>query len=273
MTSLEIENLEFESLLDIILKRYGYDFNEYSKASLKRRAVYFMNKNNFKNLSEMIPLIIHDEVFFSNLIYDFSITVSEMFRDPFVFKIIREKIIPFLKTYPFIKIWHAGCATGEEVYSMAILLKEEGLYERTQIYATDFNETALKLANEGIFPIEQVQLFTKNYNEASGKNSFSDYYHSKYDHIIMEKSLKKNMTFANHNLVNDSVFGEMNFIICRNVLIYFNNNLQQKVITVLDKSLIFNGFLCLGTKETLQFTHFESQYKIISTEAKIYQKK
>ena len=273
MRKAEIENLEIELLLDAIFKRYGYDFRRYSRASLKRRVNHFLSKTGFEKVAEIIPRLIYDKSFFDSLLYTISITVTEMFRDPFVYKTIREKVIPFLKTYPFIKIWHAGCATGEEAYSIAILLEEEGLYDRSQIYATDFNDFALKKAKEGIYPVENIKEFTANYQASGGKEAFSKYYHSKYDFVIMNQGLNKNITFANHNLASDTVFGEIHLIMCRNVLIYFGKSLQDRALKLFYESLAFKGFLCLGTKESIRFTGVQGNFKAIDEKGKIYQKK
>ena len=196
-----------------------------------------------------------------------------MFRDPLFYKAIRDEIIPIIKTYPFFKIWHAGCSSGEEVYSMAIILKEEGIYDRAQIYATDFNQQVLKKAKEGIYHIDKIKEYTRNYQKAGGVNSFSDYYMAKYDSVILDKSLKKNIVFADHNLVSDSVFGEMNMIVCRNVLIYFNSDLQKNVVKLFEESLRPGGFLCLGSKENLKLSGSFSDFKVIDDKEKIYKKK
>jgi chemotaxis protein methyltransferase CheR len=196
-----------------------------------------------------------------------------MFRDPGFYKSLREKVLPYLETYPHFKIWHAGCAYGEEVYSMAILLKEEGLYDRATLFATDFNESALETAKEGIFPIHKIKQYTANYQDAGCKESFADYYHAKYESAIMDKSLKERVTFANHNLVIDGVFSEMHLIICRNVLIYFDRELQSHVIGLFNNSLIPRGYLAFGTKESLQFSGYENDFDKIDSEFKIYRKK
>jgi len=269
----EIENLEIELLIEAIFKRYGYDFRYYSRASIKRRLKHFLSKTNLNRIAELIPRVIHDKPFFDSLFFTISITVTEMFRDPFVYQTIRKKIIPFLKTYPFIKIWNSGCATGEEVYSMAILLKEEGLSERSQIYATDFNDLVLKKVKEGIYPIENIKQYTANYQKSGGKESFSNYYHSKYDSAIMNRELAKNITFANHNLTSDTVFGEMHLIMCRNVLIYFDKPLQDRALKLFHDSLASRGFLCLGTKESLQFSKVSKRFVIMARKEKIYQKR
>ena len=269
----EIQNIEIDLLLEAVVKRYGYDYRDYSKASLKRRIKNFMRSEQLDKISEAIPRLLYDDYLFENFVYSLSVSVTEMFRDPLVYKKIREEIIPFLKTYPHVKIWHAGCASGEEVYSMAILLKEEGMYERAHIYATDINPLVLQKGIEGIYNSRDVQTFTENYNNSGGQNSFSDYYHQKYDSVIMDKELKKNITFSQHNLVTDSSFGEMHLILCRNVLIYFNKPLQGSVLDLFALSLVNKGFLCLGTKETTRFSTSEDKYNELYPEERIYQKK
>jgi chemotaxis protein methyltransferase CheR len=229
-------------------------------------------KSGSKSISEMIPKLLYDPSFFEELLFDFSVTVTEMFRDPDFFLAVRQKVIPYLKTHPFIKIWHAGCATGEEVYSMAILLQEEGLYDRCTIFATDFNDSSIKIAKDGIYRLDGVQKFTKNYQAAGGKNSFSDYYLADYDSVIMDQSLKKNVTFANHNLVSDHVFSEMHLILCRNVMIYFDKTLQNRVFKLFSDSLSHKGFLCLGNRESLRFSDVFTHFKAIDEQQRIYSK-
>lgn len=253
--------------------KYGYDFRNYSKASIKRRILYRLSRSGLKTISEMQHKILYDKQFFEILIQDFSINVTEMFRDPSFYKSIREKVIPVLKKLPFIKIWHAGCATGEEVYSMAILLKEEGLYDNITIYATDFNEGIIKKAKDGIYPAERLKEYTYNYQKAGGKSSFADYYSAKYDYALINKSLEKNIVFAEHNLVTDWVFGEMNMIMCRNVLIYFNRDLQNRVIHLFRNSLCKDGFLCLGSKESIRFSECSDDFVDFVKKEKIYRKK
>jgi len=268
----EIENIETDLLLEAIHKRYGHDFRNYSRGSVKRRIRNILGKTSYRTISEMISAVLHDESFFQMILYDLSITVSEMFRDPEFFKTLREQIIPYLKTHPFVKIWHAGCATGEEVYSLAIVLREEGFYDRTTIFATDFNDMALSKAMEGIYPLERMKEFTGNYQRSGGTGSFAQYYHTGYDAAILDPSLRKNITFANHNLVTDGVFSEMHLIICRNVLIYFDKTLQNRVLRLFRDSLIHGGILALGSKEALQFSELASDFKTLSEKWKIYQK-
>ncbi|MBI9070942.1 MAG: protein-glutamate O-methyltransferase CheR [Melioribacteraceae bacterium] len=272
MSDSKLEELEIRLLLEAVFEKYGYDFRDYAMASVRRRILSFMEIHKIEKISELIPLVLHNKKTFNLFIKRLSITVTEMFRDPFVYKFIRENVIDILRTYPFIKVWHAGCASGEEVYSLAILLKEEGLLERTQIYATDFNNIALNKAKEGIFDIKNIKKYSVNYRDAGGKDSLSSYYHSKYDSVMMNNELKKNITFANHNLITDTVFGEMHLIFCRNVMIYFNKELQGKVFDLFDKSLIPRGFLCLGSKESLKFSTIEEKYNTLGLKERVYQK-
>lgn len=266
-------DLEISLLLEAIYRKHGYDFREYSKAHIRRRIMNRMAVSGLEDVSQMQSKVLNDETFASELLQDLSITVTEMFRDPVFYRALREKVIPILKTYPFIKIWHAGCASGEEAYSMAILLQEEGLYDRTTIYATDFNQMALNRAKDGTFSNKMIKEYTSNYQLSGGKESFSSYYISNYDNVIMNQSLKKNIVWANHNLVTDSVFAEVHLILCRNVLIYFDINLQNKVQTLFYNSLINGGVLCLGSKESLRFTDLHQQYSELDTKQRIFKKK
>lgn len=254
------QDIEIRLLLDAVYEKYGHDFRSYSGAYLKRRLISRMHRSNFKSISEMTHRMLYDEEFFRTLLLDISLNVTEMFRDPRFFVAIRETVIPLLRTYPFLKIWHAGCSTGEEVYSMTILLKEEGILDRCLIYATDFNQAVVQRAVEAIYPLEKMKQYADNYYKSGGKNNFSDYYTAKYDSAIFDQSLKKNIVFSDHNLVSDGVFGEMNMIVCRNVLIYFNRELQNRVFTLLYKSLLPGAILCLGTKETMMFSGYNNKY-------------
>jgi chemotaxis protein methyltransferase CheR len=220
----------------------------------------------------MIGKVLRDKDLFNSLIHHFSISVTEMFRDPFVYRTIRSEVAPVLRTWPHVKIWHAGCATGEEVYSLAIVLKEEGLYDRSAIFATDFNDASLRQAKAGIYAIGKLQDATRNYQKAGGKDSFTQYYHACYDAAALDGSLRERITFANHNLVADHVFGEMHLIFCRNVLIYFNRKLQNRVLQLLTESLVHGGFLCLGAREDLQFSGISQWYEPVDRKARIYKK-
>ncbi len=266
-------NIEIDLILEGIFNKYGYDFRNYSKAHVKRRLLNRLTTSKLNSISELQHKVLHEPGFFEIILRDLSINVTEMFRDPSFYLALRNEVIPILKTYPFFKVWHAGCSTGEEVYSFAVVLKEEGIYDRAQIYATDFNHDVLDIAKKGIFPIDRIKEYTYNYQASGGKQSFSDYYMANYDSVIYDQSLKKNLVFAEHNLVTDSVFAEVNLIICRNVLIYFNKDLQNRVIDLFHDSLINGGFLGLGSKETLQFTTKANSFEIINNEEKVYKKK
>lgn len=270
---LDLEDIEVHLLIEAIYLRYGYDFRNYSKAHLKRRILHRVRKENIQSISMLQEMVLHNEDYFKSLLPEFSINVTEMFRDPELFLFLREEVMPHLASYPRLKIWHAGCASGEEVYSMAILLKEVGLYDRTTIYATDFNDAILKKAAEGIYPIEAMKEYTRNYITAGGLAAFSDYYVAKYDSVIMEKSLKEHISFQNHNLVTDGVFGEMNLVICRNVLIYFDRKLQNNVLKLFDGSLGKSGILVLGSKETIDYSDIKERYMTMEQNVKVYKKK
>ncbi len=273
MPNSENQKIEIKLLLEAIHMKYGYDFRSYAKASIKRRILHTLSVSGSKTISEMQHRILDDEQFFSSLLLDLSINVTEMFRDPAFFAAVRKKIFDGLKILPFIKVWHAGCATGEEVYSLAIVMKEEGLYDKTRIYATDSNEEAIEKAKEGIYPIDRMKEYTENYRKAGGLASFADYYTARYDNAIMENSLKENIVFSDHNLATDGVFGEMNLILCRNVLIYFNRQLQDRVIKLFVNSLCDGGFLCLGSKESVRFSEDSDAFEDLDMKRKIYRKK
>jgi chemotaxis protein methyltransferase CheR len=272
MDRTEVDEIEIGLLLEAIFQRYGYDFRSYARASIERRVRQFLLTSGCALVSEMIPKVLHDEAFFSRLAQYFSISVTEMFRDPFVYQAFRETVVPLLKTWPHFKIWHAGCATGEEVYSLAIVLKEEGVYDRATIYATDFSDSALEKAKAGIYDMEKIRQATGNYQQAGGKASFSEYYHARYAAAAIDGALKERITFSNHNLASDTVFGEMHVVFCRNVLIYFNRDLQNRALGLFTESLVHGGFLCLGTKEDLRFTNAYGNYKPADVKARIYRK-
>lgn len=266
------EKIETDLLIEAVKRYYGYDFSNYSKAHIKRRMSVFLSKHRYESISEMQHHVLHNPNIFEDFLNNFSINVTEMFRDPGFYKDFREYVVPILKTYPYLKIWIAGCATGEEVYSFAILLQEEALLARSTIYATDFNSKALQKAGKAIYSIDTIKSYTSNYQKSGGKSSFSDYYMANYNSVIINKSLKENIVFAEHNLVTDGVFTEANLIVCRNVLIYFDRDLQDKVLSLFNDSLIQGGYLALGTKETIQFSDINSKFSTISKENKIYKK-
>lgn len=269
---IDTKDIEVDLLLQAVYLKYGYDFRNYSKAHLKRRINQRVQLSGFNTISELQNKVLWDKVFFRTFLQDLSINVTEMFRDPEFYLAFREKVVSDLKTYARLKVWHAGCSTGEEVYSLAILLHEENLLDRTQIYATDFNKSVLETAKQGIYSKKDIYLYAKNYKEAGGKGKLSDYYTSKYGSVLFDKSLSKNIVFADHNLVTDSVFAEVNLIFCRNVLIYFDRFLQNKVLKLFTESLTKRGILCLGTKESLRFTDFEHNYALLDKKMKIYKK-
>lgn len=267
------EEIEISLFIEMLYQKYGYDFREYSKAHMKRRIRYRIEAEaDLTTISDYTHKVLWDADFFRRVIADFSINVTEMYRDPTFYQKIRSEVIPLLKTYPFLKIWHAGCSSGEEVYSMAILLNEEGLLDKTQIYATDFNDVILKKARAGIYSVENLEKYEVNYRESGGKNELSDYYSQAYGNIIFNHDLKERILFSNHNLVTDGVFGEMNMIICRNVLIYFEKSLQNKVLHLFEDSLGRGGILGIGSKESLEFTEFFERFKTIDPHEKLYKK-
>ncbi len=270
---LENEKIELQLLLEAIYLKYGYDFRDYSKASIKRRVLHRLSLSGLKSISEMQHSLLYDKEFFETLLLDLSVNVTEMFRDPTFYRAVRKEVVPVLRDRPFVKVWHAGCATGEEVYSTAILLKEEGLYEKTQIYATDFNEEVIKKAKEGIYPIDRLKEYTHNYKDAGGLESFADYYTARYDNVLMNNALKENIVFADHNLVTDGVFAETDMIVCRNVLIYFSRDLQNHVFKLFRDSLTDNGVLCLGSKESIRFSQYSDEFEDVVRGEKIYMKK
>jgi chemotaxis protein methyltransferase CheR len=263
---------ELKQFLESIRFVYGYDFTEYSEASVKRRIQAFMDSNKISSVKELGKLILKDEPVFEKFVQDITVNVTEMFRDPIFYRSLRKNVIGRLGTYPFIKIWIAGCSTGEEVYSMAILLREEGLLERSVIYATDINQAALQTAKEGISSIDYMKNYTENYLKSGGRNSFSDYYKAKYNSVLWDKTLRQNIVFSVHNLAMDKSFNEFQLILCRNVLIYFNQSLQNKVIELFYDSLCVFGFLALGNKESLLFSQKQKCFDDIDRKEKIYMK-
>jgi len=269
----QIAEIEVDVLLEAIRLRYDYDFKNYARASLKRRVHSLLSKENLEMPYQLIPRILYDNKIFDKFLSEMSVTVTELFRDPPFFKSIQEIIFPVLKTYPYFKIWHAGCATGEEVYSLAILLKEAGLLDKAKIYATDYNKQSLDLAKAGIYDASNMEKNAEAYIKAGGKKSLDHYYTQQYDAFKFKDELNKNVTFAYHNLVKDGVFGEMHMVICRNVLIYFDKDLQNHAFTLFDNSMVKRGFLCLGSKETIDYSVLKSQYETFSKPNKIYRKK
>ncbi len=268
----DLERIEIELLLEGIFRHYGFDFRAYAYASIRRRLWKRMEEEGLTSISALQDRVLHESALMEKLLLDLSINVTAMFRDPTFYVNFREHVVPLLRTYPFIRIWHAGCSTGEEVYSMAMLLREEGLYDRSRIYATDINEVVLQRAKAGIFPLDRMQEYTDNYMRAGGKKSFSEYYTAKYGGALFDQSLTKNVVFSQHNLVTDRSFSEFNVVLCRNVLIYFDKTLQSKVHGLFYDSLATFGVLVLGSKETLRFVSHEESYQQIAPPEKIFRK-
>ncbi|WP_419737575.1 CheR family methyltransferase [Pseudomonas sp. COR18] len=265
-------DIEIRLLIEAIYLKYSYDFRDYSGASIKRRIVHAMRQFDCATISALQERVLHDPAAFMQLLQFLTIPVSEMFRDPSHFLAIRQEVVPLLRTYPSIKIWVAGCSTGEEVYSMAILLREEGLLERTIIYATDINPSSLEKAKQGIFSLDNIPAYTRNYQLAGGQREFSEYYTAAYGYAIFDKTLRENVTFADHSLATDSVFSETQLISCRNVLIYFNKKLQDRAFGLFHESLCYRGFLALGNRETLEFSSFGKQFETLVKQERIYRK-
>ena len=267
------QNHAVDIVLETVFRLYGYDFRNYARASLTRRLEKTINQLEIAEIIDLVPLLFKEPSVYKTLLANMSVTVTSFFRDPEVFKVIREKIVPVLKTYPFVKIWHAGCALGMEPYSMSILLDEENFLNKCQIYSTDFNADSLEKARAAIFDDSNISLYEENYISSGGKGQFSDFITQSYNSFILNKRLHKNVTFSHHNLISDKSFGEMNMVFCRNVLIYFDKQLQNRVLQLLTDSLCHRGYLCLGNRETIEFTSVAEQYEVISPQHKIYRKK
>lgn len=268
---MDIEDIEIQLFVRAMQLRHGHDFSEYAPASLKRRVQQLVVTHGAGTISELNRRLLHEEGFVTRVIEGLSVPVSEMFRDPAVFRTLRDKVLPLLASYPEINIWQAGCAHGQEVYSLAILLEEAGLYDRARIYATDFNDAALAAAAEGIYATRDARDWSRNYLEAGGSHSFSDYYSARYDFIKIDQRLRRNVTFFNHNLVTDEVFCEAHLILCRNVLIYFSNTLQDRTLGLFRDSLVRGGFLCLGTRENIDFSPAAAGFADVDHALRIYQ--
>ena len=248
-----VKEEELDLLLNELFQSYGYDFTSYARASLKRRVNRLIAIDRFTSFSELFYRIKHDAGYLKHLVEELTVNVTEMFRDPSLFKKIREDVLPILATHPFIRIWHAGCATGEEVYSIAIILEEADLLHKSLLYATDLNASVIENIHKGIFPMAQMKQYSENYILSGGKKDFSSYYTAKYEWAKFNEGLKAKMIAATHNLVSDRSFNEFSLIMCRNVLIYFNKKLQEKALTLFDDSLGKLGFLVLGSKENIRF--------------------
>ncbi len=265
-------DLELGLLLDAIFQKYHYDFRSYSEASLKRRVMAALTHFGCDTISRLQDRVLHEPTIFAELLRFLTVQVSDLFRDPSYYRSLREKVVPYLRTYPSLKIWVAGCATGEEAYSLAILLAEEGLLERTLIYATDINPDSLRAAEEGIYDVERFARFSESYQLAGGRASLSNYYTARYSSAVLDRALKKSILFSDHSLATDSAFAEVELVSCRNVLIYFERELQDRAVGVLRDSLCRKGFLGLGLKETLRFSEHAGAFSEFVPEDRIYQR-
>jgi chemotaxis protein methyltransferase CheR len=265
-------DIELRMLMEAVYLKYNYDFRDYTGASQKRRVLYAMREMACETVSALQARVMHDAQAFARLLQYLTIPVTEMFRDPEYYAAVRSQVVPFLQTYPSLKIWIAGCSTGEEVYSMAILLKEEGLLERSLVYATDINPESLDTARRGVFPLDRMRLYTENYQAAGGKRAFSDYYTAAYGGALFDRSLVENVTFADHSLATDSVFSETHFVSCRNVMIYFNRRLQNRVLGLFHESLCHRGFLGLGSKESIEFSAYANRFDVLAKRERVFRK-
>lgn len=266
----ELDTIEVELFVEALRRRHGYDFSQYAPASLKRRVQQLAEQMQCKSISGLIERVLHEPELLSRMLDGLTVPASDMFRDPSMFRGLREQVLPRLASYPQINIWQAGCAHGQEVYSLAILLEEVGLYDRTQIFATDLSEHALQQAQEGIYPAREAQQWSRNYQASGGIHSLADYYSARYNLLKIDQRLRRNVTFAQHNLVADGVFCEAHLILCRNVLIYFSNVLQDRVLSLFRDSLVRNGFLCLGLRESLDFASAASHFTPFDERLRIY---
>jgi chemotaxis protein methyltransferase CheR len=268
-----IKGTEIQELLDGIYEKYGYDFRNYSRSHIVRRIDRKLSISDYKNFAELADGVLTDINKFEKMLAEMFVHTTRMFRNPWFYQSFRKKIVPVLRTYPSIRVWNAGCATGEEVYSIAIILKEEGLYDKTIIYATDISDNVLRKAKSGMYPISRMKEYTELYQKSGGKESFPDYYITDKNYAMMEPFLRKNIVFSSHNLTTDEVFAEMNVILCRNVLIYFNNDLQARAIRVFRDSLCLRGFLCLGSKEDIGFSPYSNDFEDFTEKEKIYKRR
>jgi len=265
-------DIELRLLIDAIYLKYHYDFRGYANASLKRRVTSAMGCFGYQTLSQLQDKVLHDPAIFPKLLDFLTVQVSEMFRDPTYFRSLREKVVPLLRTYPSLKLWVAGCSTGEEVYSLAILMREEGLLERTLIYATDINAHALEKAEAGIYDVERVADFTENHRKSGARSSLSDYYTAAYGAAVFDKTLRRHIVFSDHSLATDSVFAEVHLVSCRNVLIYFGRELQGRAVQLFGEALCRKGFLGIGAKESLRYSSHAAEFTEIVQKDRIFQK-
>jgi len=272
LPDIELEQIEVDLFVQALKRRHGFDFSQYARASLTRRVRQLAQVHRCTSITEMTSRLLHEADFVTLVVQGLSVPVSEMFRDPSVFNALREKVLPLLASYPRINVWQAGCANGQEVYSLAILLEEAGLYERSHIFATDFNPEALKRAHEGIYPAKDAQLWSRNYLEAGGSHSLASYYSARYDFVRLHERLRRNITFTNHNLVTDKMFCEAHLVLCRNVLIYFSNPLQNRTLALFRDSLVRGGYLCLGLRESLDFAPVAVDFTAVDASLRLYRR-
>jgi chemotaxis protein methyltransferase CheR len=272
MNALPARDPDLSRLLDGIYRAYHYDFRNYAEASLRRRMTAALSHFRLPSLGQLTERVLADPAMFTGLLRFLTVQVSDMFRDPSYYRALRERVAPYLRTYASLKIWVAGCATGEEAYSLAILLAEEGLLERARIYATDINPDSLRVAQAGVYATDRLKKFTENYRLGGGKSSLADYYSAAYGNAVFDRSLKNAIVFSDHSLATDSAFAEMQLVSCRNVLIYFERDLQERAIGVFHESLCHKGFLGLGLKEALRFTRYAPTFNELVPEARIFQK-
>lgn len=269
----QTEDIEIGLLLEALYQRYHYDFRHYARASIKRRLLQARSHFNMPSLTALQERVLHDPEMLPRLLAFLTVQVSGMFRDPGYFRALREQVLPHLRTYPSLKVWIAGCSAGEELYSMAILFREEGLFDRTLFYATDINPEALRAAEAGIYPLDRIRKFTENHQNSGGRSSLSDYYTADYGRAVFDKSLRANVVFSDHSLVTDAVFAEMQLISCRNVMIYFDRGLQDRAVGLFKDSLARQGFLGVGSKESLRFSKHAAAFTEFVPEEKIYRKR
>jgi len=272
MNESELFDLELRLLLEAVYQRYHYDFRDYALASLRRRMRHAMARFDCDSMGALQHRLLHEPETFALAMQYFTVQVSEMFRDPAYFRMLREHAIPVLRTYPSIKLWIAGCSTGEEVWSLAILLHEEGLLDRAIIYATDINPEALEAAEAGAFPLDRLAQFSRNYLDAGGSSSLSDYYSTGYGGVVFDRRLKRNIVFADHSLATDTVFSEVHLVSCRNVLIYFQRALQDRAIGLFHEALVHRGFLGLGSKESIDFSSYAERFESLAKRERLFRK-
>jgi chemotaxis protein methyltransferase CheR len=268
-----IIELELRQIIDAIYEKYHYDFRAYAIASLKRRLALAATRFGCQSLPELQQRVLLDPAAFTSLLNYLTIPVSELFRDPEAFRMLREKVVPLLRTYPSLKVWIAGCSTGEEAYSLAILLREEGLLERTLIYATDINGQSLQQAAAGVYDAQRIPGFTESHRRSGAPTSLSDYYTAAYGRAVFDQSLRNHIVFADHSLATDSVFAEVQLVLCRNVLIYFNRELQDRALGLFHEALCHRGFLSIGAKESIRFSAHAAGFEVINAEHRIFRKR